>query len=181
MLVNNAIHTALAATRARPEAGGVKADIASGGGLSERHVAAFAVLGVESVLFARSARQTATAQGPAATQGASLDSLAADYNANVSATKDAQPGISDANARHIARYKTIMANRTSFPAGRFSLHTDLANGGAISTHVPAAGGAMDAAKVAVPAAVSGAVIDAAAAAQPPVGDAQLADAYREWL
>lgn len=53
------------------------------------------------------------------------------------------PGIHPDNARHIAMYETIVANRGKFPPGEFYIHTELPDGASITTFIPAAGAPAD--------------------------------------
>lgn len=165
------------ATHARPAKGNAaRAGVAPTESPSDLHAAAFAVLGIESALHVKPgsfAEPAGDAKG--------LERLAAAFKEAVASTKAAQPGISDANARHIARYKTIVENRSSFPPDSFSLHTELANGTSITTKVPAAGGFVEPARPVLSLSPNGAVMEAGGAARAPLTDAQVEAAYKEWL
>ena len=54
-------------------------------------------------------------------------------------------GIHPDNARHIALYETIVANRDKFPPGEFYIHTELPGGGSITTFIAAIGAPADSA------------------------------------
>ena len=54
-------------------------------------------------------------------------------------------GMHPDNARHIALYETIVANRDKFPPGEFYIHTELPGGGSITTLIPAIGAPADSA------------------------------------
>jgi hypothetical protein len=54
-------------------------------------------------------------------------------------------GMHPDNARHIALYETIVANREKFPPGEFYIHTELPGGGSITTFISAIGAPADSA------------------------------------
>ena len=64
--------------------------------------------------------------------------LSADFDAAYQRAQAEHPGIAEKNATHLAQFDVIMANRSMFPAGAFSLKTDLGDGAFIDTVIPPA-------------------------------------------
>ena len=138
-----------------------------------RDMAAFAILGIDSAMVPLSGRSGPSAISGAAEDVAALAKIATDYRRNQDVARST-PDISDANARHIAQYETIVANRSSFPPEEFYIHTELGGGASVTTTIPAIGKSNESTS-----APSDAIVFAARSASG-VPASQLYAAYSEW-
>lgn len=169
---------------ARPAAGlGASGVGASGvgqgtGPLSGRHAVALSLLGFASARAGQGESWQLPASSAAGGDPA-LAGLAADFRAHYASAKE-KDGMSDANARHIAGYETIMANRSSFPPGPFYIHTDLGDGASITTLVPGIGGQAPAEPPSQPRFQLTSVPPMETSPGPTVDMASVAAAYAEW-
>lgn len=134
MIVQGGIQTAVASRSLRSAAAPVAQPAASM--FMSRYGPALSLIGASTASAAHFSIPGAGGREPPG--AAELHKIATDYDAAFAAAR-ARDGTSDANARHVAQFETIMANRSSFPPGEFVLHTELDGGASLTTTVPAAG------------------------------------------
>lgn len=102
-----------------------------------RYGGALRALGIGGVVETAPSRAPRPAEGGAGTAH-DPNRLAQFFDGALKAARADNPAMAEADARHVARHETIMANRGDFPPEALRLRTELAGGGAIVTDIPAA-------------------------------------------